>query len=247
MINSREVVTADMEWIIPKDSLTGDYTMVFALWDNKPDESSKRLASLILTDTLRVYQTRESFDSGLGNQWIANNSELGRSTLQSKNVIMQDGKLQLKLLGKTLYGAEIQTIEKVHYGSYEIRMKIPDAPSSITGFFLYDQPDYDHEIDIEIYNQSEAVLLLTTYANGKQAKSDERILSFNPTVDFHNYRIDYYPDRVDFFVDDILMQTWTNGFTIEPMFLMLNTWYPNWLEGTSYETDRYLLIDWILK
>ncbi|NTW05771.1 MAG: glycoside hydrolase family 16 protein [Peptococcaceae bacterium] len=247
IIPPKQVVKYDMEWVIPEGALTGDYTMILGLWDKKPGSSSKLLALATLTDSLRIYNTRDNFDIWPQNHWLANDSELGRSTLKSKNVILKNGKLSLKLPSKTLYGAEIQTKEKVHYGSYEIRMKIPEAPSSITGFFLYDQPDYSHEIDIEIYNQAEAYLLLTTYAKGKKAQYDKRILSFNPTSGFHTYRINYFPERVDFFIDDILIKTWSNGFTTEPMYLMVNTWYPKWLEGLSPETDRYLLIDWILK
>lgn len=221
--------------------------MVLGLWDNRPEQSAKRLASATLTKRLRIYHVREDFAVWHEDQWLANNSELGRSTLKSENVVLQDGNLLLKLPTKTLDGAEIQTTEKVHYGSYEARMKLPAAPSSITGFFLYTMPDYYHEIDIEIYNQAEADLLLTTYARGKKEKIYQQPLSFDPTADFHTYRIDYLPYKVEFFIDDILMQTWSQGFTNEPMYLMVNVWYPRWLEGLPAETDGYLLVDWILK
>lgn len=221
--------------------------MVLGLWDNLPDQSTKRLASATLTNCLRIYHTKEEFEAWHEEEWLANNSELGRSLLQSENVILEDGHLLLKLPAKTVYGAEIQTREKCHYGSYEVRMKLPDAPSSITGFFLYTTPDYDHEIDIEIYNQAQADLLFTTYASGKKDKSYHKPLSFDPTADFHTYRFDYFPSKVAFFIDDILMQTWFEGFTNEPMYLMLNAWYPKWLEGQPSETDRYLQVDWILK
>lgn len=211
MIPSKKTIEENMEWIIPQDALTGDYTIVLGVWDNIPSHSSERLASATL--------------------WRVSESTLGRSTLQSENVILQDGNLCFKLPGETLCGAEIQTKEKVHYGSYEIRMKIPDAPSSITGFFLYEQPDYDHEIDIEIYNQSDAQLLLTTYAKGKERNSDQRTLSFDPTLDYHTYRFNYLPDRVDFFIDDVLIQAWSKGFTSKSMYLMVNTWYPKWLRN----------------
>ena len=236
-----------MEWRVLEDALSGAYTIVVAVWDNPPSASAKRLASVTLKEGVRIYNSKEDFQTWPNTQWLATDSRLGRSRIQSKNVSLQEGKLRLTLPKDTLNGAEIRSKEKVHYGSYEIRMKIPDAPSSITGFFLYDQPDYYKEIDIELYNQPEGKLFFTTYAQGGKAQSEEQSLPFDPTEDFHTYRIDYFPDRVDFLVDGTLMQTWSQGFTDEPMYLMVNVWYPKWLEGRPSDTDSYLLIDWILQ
>lgn len=58
----------------------------------------------------------------------------------------------IKLPSGTTDGGEIQTKDELGFGSYEAKLKLPDAPSSITGFFLYKEPDYYHEIDIEIFN-----------------------------------------------------------------------------------------------
>ena len=48
------------------------------------------------------------------------------------------------------------------------RLQVPDAPSSITGFFLYAPPDYASEIDIELYNDPRGLVMFTTYAGGRQ-------------------------------------------------------------------------------
>jgi len=38
--------------------------------------------------------------------------------------------------------AELRSNELYHHGSYSSRMKLPDVPSSITGFFLHRAPDH---------------------------------------------------------------------------------------------------------
>lgn len=231
---------------IPIDILSGDYIAEVDLWNKEPGFEAKKLLFTQLPG-LRIYSDQEFFKTWPKSNWLASDSKLGRSKIQSNNVCLKDGRLNLKLPAMTLNGAEIKTAKKVHYGSYEIRMKVPDQPSSLTGFFLYDQPDYEQEIDIELMNQPEGIILFTTYAKGRQTQSTRLILPFDPTLDFHRYRIDYLPGRVNFFVDDKLMQTWTEGLPSTPMYLMLNSWYPNWLEGASSSEDNFLVIDWILK
>ncbi|MDZ7835000.1 MAG: glycoside hydrolase family 16 protein [Alkalibacterium sp.] len=82
-------------------------------------------------------------------------------------------------------------------------------------------------------------------AEGSTQHEDKADLAFDPTADFHRYRIDYYPDRVTFYIDDERMQTWEDGFPDEPMHLMVNTWFPNWLDGTAPDKDQMLRIEWI--
>jgi beta-glucanase (GH16 family) len=65
------------------------------------------------------------------------------------------------------------------YGSYAARMKIPNAPSSITGFFLYKAPDYQGEIDIELYNDGSRRIMFTTYAGGARTHTQTTQLPFD--------------------------------------------------------------------
>ena len=43
-------------------------------------------------------------------------------------------------------------------------MKVANAPSSLTAFFLYRQPDYAQELDIEIFNDSTRRMMFSTYS-----------------------------------------------------------------------------------
>ena len=167
------------------------------------------------------------------------------SRVENSNVGTSNDKLTIKLPARTLTGEEIQSIDMVHYGSYEISMMLPDSPSSITGFFLYKAPDFHHEIDIEVFNSKEGKVLLTSYSKGKKRSEAILPLNFNPTSSFNRYRIDYYPDKLSFYINDFLIQTWSNGFSKEPMHLMVNAWYPVWLEGIAPSQDKYLIVDWI--
>lgn len=194
-------------------------------------------------ENLSVLESFDTLDEGV---WTVSDKTLGRSRLSPVNVEVKDGYLNIKIPANTLDGGEIVKQEALTYGIYESRMKLPEAPSSITGFFLYAPPDYFYEIDIEIHNSSEGKLLLTTYADGAVQNEYVGELGFDPTADFHNYRFDYTADRLAFYVDSKVIQEWQVGFPVgQPMQLMVNTWYPIWLAGIPAPADQVLLVDWI--
>ncbi|MDZ7834999.1 MAG: glycoside hydrolase family 16 protein [Alkalibacterium sp.] len=88
---------------------------------------------------------------------------LGRTQLRREHVSARDDLLTIQMPADTLEGGAIQTIDLIHHGSYEISMKLPDAPSSLTGFFLYKAPDLQYEIDIEVFNQTDSEVLFTVF------------------------------------------------------------------------------------
>lgn len=146
---------------------SGYYKAVAALWDSYPlEETSKRIDSIEIKDAFRLYNTVERFSQIDKKSWFSRNGTLGRTQLRNENVFIRDGHLTIKVPAGTLEGGELQTVRLVHYGSYEISMKLPDVPSSITGFFLYKAPDFYHEIDIEVFNQPDSEVLFTTYSDG---------------------------------------------------------------------------------
>jgi len=123
-------------------------------------------------------------------------------------------------------------------------MKAPHAPSSITGFFLYEPPDYESEIDIEIYNDSSRRMVMhTVYAEGHQTHTETMSLPFDPTSGFHEYRFEYAPDSLRFYADGRLMREWNDGLPTAPMRIYANAWFPTWLEGRKPKKDQYVLVD----
>jgi beta-glucanase (GH16 family) len=59
-------------------------------------------------------------------------------------------------------------------------------------------------------------------------------LDYNPTTEFHEYRMDYFPDRVDFYIDNLRMKTMTQNIPTEPGRIFINHWSggnPGWGGG----------------
>ncbi len=121
----------------------------------------------------------DGFDSFDESRWTKGDHNLGRSYLDPNNIGVSNGNLEIKLPARTLEGGEIVSDDLYGYGSYAARIKVPNAPSSITGFFLYEPPDHASEIDIEIYNDSSRKIIFSTYAGGARPI---RRLCFSPST-----------------------------------------------------------------
>ncbi len=188
---------------------------------------------------------RDNFDSFESTRWTKSDHVLGRTDLDPANVRVGGGHARLKIPARTTGGAEIASSEPYGYGTYQARIRTANAPSSITGFFLYRSPDYEAEIDIEIYNDVRGKVDFVTYANGRRTHVATKKLGFNPSAAFHVYRFDYKPGAVKFYVDGELMQVWKNGLPRNSMTLLVNTWFPSWLAGTAPTLDRYTRVAWI--
>ena len=191
-----------------------------------------------------VMDFNDGFDTFNETRWKKGNHSLGRSYLDPANVSVGGGTLKMKLPARTTNGGEILSNALYGHGSYTARMRLPHAPSSITGFFLYEPPDYASEIDIEIYNDSSRrMVLYSTYAGGAQTHTQTLTLPFDPTAGFHNYRFDHAPGSVKFYADGVLMKEWTDGLPQTSMHLYVNAWFPTWLEGRKPNKDKYVLVD----
>lgn len=188
---------------------------------------------------------RDDFDSFESTRWIKSVHVLGRTDLDPTNVSVGSGYLKEKVPAHSTGGAEIQSLDSYGYGTYMARIRTAKAPSSITGFFLYRSPDFDAEIDIEIYNDGSGKVDFVTYANGRKTHVATKKLGFNPSAAFHIYRFDYKPDAVKFYVDGKLMQVWKTDLPRGSMKLLVNTWFPSWLAGTAPTLDRYTHVDWV--
>src|SRR5687767_14227338 len=174
----------------------------------------------------------DPFDALDGGRWSIGDHRLGRSHLDPANVAVTGGALELRHPAGSLDGAEVRTKALYRTGAYRARIRAADAPSSLTGFFLYAPPDYASEVDIEILNDRAGTVLLSTYAGGLQTHTETRALGFDPTAAFHDYEIELARKAVTFRVDGVALRTWTTGVPTAPMALYLNSWFPAWLAGT---------------
>lgn len=237
-----------LDWKIPDEPPppSGSYEVAAAVWSGKPGESgAKRLTDATRKDAFRVAGLDEDFASLNGERWEEPSKKLGRGSLKSGNIQAESGRLRVKIPAGTHDGGEIESRKLYQYGSYRARIKGADAPSSISGFFLYSPPDFENEHDVEIYNDNSRRILFTTYSGGVQTNTVTKKLPFDPTADFHEYRFDLSPDAADFYVDGVRLQTFRDGLPAEPMKLFVNSWFPTWLPGEKPEKDSYTYVDWI--
>ncbi|WP_338754303.1 family 16 glycosylhydrolase [Bacillus sp. FJAT-52991] len=189
--------------------------------------NSSWIKNWMLLNTSRTVEDFETFDS---TRWeVREEFPLGHGYLLADQVSHQPGKVVLSLSDQEGNGGEIRTRETFQYGRFEATIQVADAPGSITGFFLYAPPDLYHEIDIEIWNDSSGKVLFTVYKDGKEAKQATYQLPFDPTKDAHRYRIDVLPNEVSFYIDGEAVQSWKGQFSSKKMQLMINSWYPTWL------------------
>jgi beta-glucanase (GH16 family) len=190
-----------------------------------------------------VLDFSDDFDTFDETRWSKGNHDLGRSKLDPANVSVSEGNLGIKLPARTTNGGEISSDALYGHGSYTARIKVPNAPSSITGFFLYEAPDYASEIDIEVFNDTSRKIMFSTYAGGKQTHTQTMTLPFDATAGFHNYRFDHAPGSIKFYADGVLMKEWTDGLPQTSMRLYANAWFPTWLDGRKSPKDKYVLVD----
>jgi beta-glucanase (GH16 family) len=134
---------------------------------------------------------RDDFTGFDAARWSKGDHMLGRSYLGPANVDVDGENLLIKLPARTTNGGEISTRNLQGYGSYSARMKLPNAPSSITGFFLYKALDLESEVDIEVFNDSTRRVMFTTYSGDRQTHTETMRPPFDPTTGFHEYRFDY--------------------------------------------------------
>src|SRR5262249_29686739 len=95
---------------------------------------------------------RDEFVTFDVHQWYKSSRPFGWGAVDPANVGVSGGMLSVKLPGGTLNGGEVRSLSLTRFGSYGARIKVANAPSSLTAFFLYKKPDFAQELDIEIFN-----------------------------------------------------------------------------------------------
>jgi endo-1,3-1,4-beta-glycanase ExoK len=188
---------------------------------------------------------RDDFATFDATRWVVIERVAGKGTLEPANVTVADGQLRVTLPGGTLDGGEVRSRGLHRWGTYSVRMKVANAPSSLTAFFLYRPPDYQREIDIELWNDSSRRVMFSTYSDGAQTNTRTTLLPFDATADFHEYTIEYRPGSVRFLVDGTPMQRWSKGVTRSSMHVFVTSWFPSWLEGQQRDADRFSNVEWL--
>jgi endo-1,3-1,4-beta-glycanase ExoK len=190
----------------------------------------------------------QEFDGPAFDGWTADTHPLGRGSVRAENVALGGGVAALSLAAGAYDGAEILTTARHGTGAYEARMRTPDAPGSVSAFFLYEGvAGGNDEIDIEIFNDGTRRIMFTTWVAGRETNNVVQALPFDPAAAFHDYRIEWTTKRVRFRVDGVVMQEFRRGIPGNAMFVMANTWWPTWLSGPPLDAPRTLEIDRIAR
>jgi hypothetical protein len=163
--------------------------------------------------------------------WTAASHRLGRGVFRPENASIGTGSARLRLPAGRLEGAEIRSTYAYGYGTYEIRMRAPRAPGSLTAFFLYEDVPESDEIDIEIPNDGSRRIILTVWTTGVEVNTVTLSLPFDPADGVHAYRILHEPAAIRFVVDGVELHRWEGERPRAPMRLMSSVWWPSWLEG----------------
>lgn len=201
--------------------------------------------SVSVAGAARSGDFRDEFTSFEVTRWVKISRPFGHGTLDPANVTVANDLLGIKLPAGTLNGGEMRSTSLYRYGTYRTRMRIADAPSSLTAFFLYKRPDLAQEIDIEIFNDSTGRIMFSTYSGFAQTHNIIVDLPTDLTADFHIYTIEYDPGSVRFLLDGMELQRWSTGVPRSSMYLFTNAWFPFWLAGQAPSTDRFTYVDWI--
>jgi beta-glucanase (GH16 family) len=161
--------------------------------------------------------------------------------MRPEQVVMDASGFQLILPPHSCDGAEVRTRDRVHFGEYSVLMQPPDSPGSLSAFFLYaDVATANDEIDIELFNDGSHRVIVSAWMTGKQTRSETLTLPFDPRVAPHRYTIRWTVRALEFLADDRRLARWTDGYPASPMKLMVNAWWPIWLECASREEPRTL-------
>ena len=178
--------------------------------------------------------------------WERGDHPLGRGFVRPGLVASSSRSVRLELDDDGRDGAEIRTSERVGFGSYTVRMRTPYAPGSLTAFFLYeDVATGNDEIDIEIFNDGSRLALLTAWMDGEQVRQDSVPLPFDPADGAHEYTIAWQAGAIDFAADGAPLAEWGGRLPRRPMKLMLNLWWPRWLEPAPLPGPRAAEVEWV--
>jgi beta-glucanase (GH16 family) len=198
--------------------------------------------------------TRDDFDGASLDRslWATPDHPLGHGYVRGENVSVADGRLYLKIPANSLDGAEIKSARgDYQYGSYTVRMKAPPASDTYLAPFLWAEPNFHSEIDIEVHNDSSRTTFFNTYEGPKidppdTIQQEVVTLPFDPSAGFHDYRFDYTPDSVKFYVDGVHYWTVAKRIPPSPMFFLVNAHWPEYFQDPrKVDRDLYAEVEYV--
>ncbi|KAJ4957325.1 hypothetical protein NE237_014108 [Protea cynaroides] len=197
------------------------------------------LAFCLVGGSVATRATDPSFDTNYEITW-------GSDHVQSIN---QGREIQLSMDKSSGSGFG----SKFSYGSgfFSLRIKLPDKDSAgiVTAFYLNSHTDKHDELDFEFLGNKQGKpnsLQTNVFANGQGNREQRILLWFDPTANFHTYKILWNQHQIVFFVDTVPIRVFKNKTNIgvnylsQPMQIVASLW-----NGESWATDGgKTKIDW---
>ncbi|KAL4286334.1 hypothetical protein S245_065998 [Arachis hypogaea] len=134
---------------------------------------------------------------------------------------------------------------KKNYGSgfFHLRIKVPggDSAGVVTAYYMTSQGSRHDELDFEFLGNKKGkpyILQTNVFSEGEGNREQRLRLWFDPTQDFHHYRILWNQHQIVFFVDNIPIRVFKNMSNIgvryptKPMQTQASLW-----DGDSWATD----------
>ena len=187
-------------------------------------------------------------------------------TAQNTTDVNQD--TRAKVSGKNsasapVYGAELYSLERIHFGKFVIHMKMVSLPGVVSSFFTYDNESWQgegrpwREIDFETIG-SHPDLLQTNLITGTASDRvhSEKTTAVKDIESFHTYTLEWTPDSIVWKVNGETVRTdlakdskQTRDMSDTPQTYRSNIWISeviDWVgEFDEKQLPKYQVIDWI--
>ncbi|KAK7304509.1 hypothetical protein VNO77_42390 [Canavalia gladiata] len=141
---------------------------------------------------------------------------------------------------------------KWNYGSgiFHMKIKVPgrDSAGVVTAYYLTSQGNKHDELDFEFLGNEEGkpyTLQTNVFADGKGNREQRIHLWFDPTANFHDYKILWNQHQIVFYVDNIPIRVYKNnrkigvGYPSKPMEIQASLWQADWATGTAKTNWNY--------
>ncbi|KIY61712.1 glycoside hydrolase family 16 protein [Cylindrobasidium torrendii FP15055 ss-10] len=168
----------------------------------------------------------------------------------NSNVAFGDGVLEMKVQAYSGSGnvqsSEIVSNDEFLYGSLRVTMKSSKTKGICEGIFFFKSDLQETDIELLTTTSLEASADLpagfwTTnqaHVADEDSTSENIAFAFDPTEDFHEYRIDWTADATTFFVDGSQVNELTDNVPNVPGLFIFNAWSsgdPQWSAGPPTE------------
>ncbi|KAI1769203.1 glycoside hydrolase family 16 protein [Hypoxylon sp. FL1150] len=200
---------------------------------------------------------RGPYGEAFAPQNVVSNTIADAQTFEGSGIKGGDAGLQLVVDGEIhdgmVVGADISTtVMQYFHGTFRAGIKVTDVPGTCSAFFWYmnDTQEIDMEFLSSQFNKTNSTFPVNLVLQSKESKDAgfdasqtegfrKVDLPFDPTADFHEYRIDFLSDRVLFYADaELLAEMNGTGVPSTPGNLQLSHWSngnTGWSQGPPGE------------